>query len=97
LSSLASQCHSQPQPSFSCNCLHTRLHWRKRNQIYCPEPPLDPFADASKGDDLLCAGTDDYVHIRIQEKWQENLAAVHRSTSDYNKKKLMKVFKKKFG
>ncbi|NXP43591.1 EIF1 factor, partial [Heliornis fulica] len=24
----------------------------------------DPFADASKGDDLLPAGTEDYIHIR---------------------------------
>ncbi|NXT90042.1 EIF1 factor, partial [Anhinga rufa] len=28
----------------------------------------DPFADASKGDDLLPAGTEDYIHIRIQQR-----------------------------
>ena len=26
---------------------------------------FDPFADASKGDDLLPARTEDYIHIRI--------------------------------
>uniref|UniRef100_A0A7M4FSV5 Eukaryotic translation initiation factor 1 n=1 Tax=Crocodylus porosus TaxID=8502 RepID=A0A7M4FSV5_CROPO len=30
--------------------------------------PFDPFADASKGDDLLPAGTEDYIHIRIQQR-----------------------------
>ncbi|XP_036312274.1 eukaryotic translation initiation factor 1-like [Pipistrellus kuhlii] len=29
---------------------------------------FDPFADASKGDDLLPAGTEDYIHIRIQQR-----------------------------
>lgn len=27
-----------------------------------------PFADAKKSDDLLPAGTEDYIHIRIQQK-----------------------------
>nr|ACI67134.1 Eukaryotic translation initiation factor 1b [Salmo salar]ACI70176.1 Eukaryotic translation initiation factor 1b [Salmo salar] len=27
---------------------------------------FDPFADATKGNDRLPSGTDDYIHIRIQ-------------------------------
>ncbi|KAA8578452.1 hypothetical protein FQN60_000071 [Etheostoma spectabile] len=27
-------------------------------------PPPDPFADATKGDDRLPAGTEDYIHIK---------------------------------
>ncbi len=26
---------------------------------------IDPFADATKGDDRLPGGTDEYIHIRI--------------------------------
>ena len=35
---------------------------------------FNPFADASKGNDLLPAGTEDYIHIRENstEKWQED-------------------------
>uniref|UniRef100_A0AAQ4RMJ4 SUI1 domain-containing protein n=1 Tax=Gasterosteus aculeatus aculeatus TaxID=481459 RepID=A0AAQ4RMJ4_GASAC len=29
---------------------------------------FDPFADATKGDDRLPAGTEDYIHIRIQQR-----------------------------
>lgn len=48
--------------------------------------------------DLLPAGTEDYVHIRIQQKknrWA--FIAVQGIADNYNEKKLVKVFKKKFG
>ena len=57
----------------------------------------DPFADASKGDDLLPAGTEDYIHIRIQQRnGRKTLTTVQGIADDYDKKKLMKAFKKKF-
>ncbi|KAL6082623.1 hypothetical protein STEG23_024759 [Scotinomys teguina] len=58
---------------------------------------FDPFADASKGDDLLPAGTEDYIHIRIQQRnGRKTLTTVQGIADDYNKKKLVKAFKKKF-
>lgn len=57
--------------------------------------PLDPFADASKGDDLLPAGTEDYIHIRIQQRnGRKTLTTVQGIADDYDKKKLVKAFKK---
>ncbi|XP_014797669.1 PREDICTED: eukaryotic translation initiation factor 1b [Calidris pugnax] len=78
-----------------------------------PEPPMhqrlqghrmrvhhitsDPFADATKGDDLLPAGTEDYIHIRIQQRnGRKTLTTVQGIADDYDKKKLVKAFKKKF-
>ncbi|XP_008922208.3 eukaryotic translation initiation factor 1 [Manacus vitellinus] len=59
--------------------------------------PADPFADASKGDDLLPAGTEDYIHIRIQQRnGRKTLTTVQGIADDYDKKKLVKAFKKKF-
>ncbi|XP_035584536.1 eukaryotic translation initiation factor 1-like [Zalophus californianus] len=56
-----------------------------------------PFADASKGDDLLPAGPEDYIHIRIQQRnGRETLTTVQGIADDYDKKKLVKAFKKKF-
>ncbi|XP_058286483.1 eukaryotic translation initiation factor 1-like [Hylobates moloch] len=56
---------------------------------------FNPFADASKGDDLLPAGTEDYIHIRIQQKnGRKTLTTVQRIADDYDKKKLVKAFKK---
>ncbi|XP_009462783.1 PREDICTED: eukaryotic translation initiation factor 1b [Nipponia nippon] len=60
-------------------------------------PPADPFADATKGDDLLPAGTEDYIHIRIQQRnGRKTLTTVQGIADDYDKKKLVKAFKKKF-
>ncbi|XP_048650905.1 eukaryotic translation initiation factor 1b [Marmota marmota marmota] len=57
----------------------------------------DPFADATKGDDLLPAGTEDYIHIRIQQRnGRKTLTTVQGIADDYDKKKLVKAFKKKF-
>ncbi|XP_055482198.1 eukaryotic translation initiation factor 1-like [Psammomys obesus] len=59
-----------------------------------------PFADASKGDDLLLpAGTGDYLHIIIQIQQRNDrktLTTVHGIADDFDKKKLVKAFKKKF-
>ncbi|CAO2645317.1 Eukaryotic translation initiation factor 1, partial [Lemmus lemmus] len=50
-----------------------------------------PFADASKGDDLLPAGTEDYIHIRIQQRnGRKTLTTVQGIADDYDKKKLVK-------
>ena len=58
---------------------------------------FDPFADASKGDDLLPAGTEDYIHIRIQQRnSRKTLTTVQGIADNYDKKKLVKAFKKKF-
>nr|XP_054317860.1 eukaryotic translation initiation factor 1-like [Pongo pygmaeus] len=63
---------------------------------------FDPSADASNSDDLLPAGTEDCIHIRIQQRLGtknggKTLTTVLQEISDeYDKKKLVKVFKKKF-
>uniref|UniRef100_A0A8C1UI35 Eukaryotic translation initiation factor 1b-like n=1 Tax=Cyprinus carpio TaxID=7962 RepID=A0A8C1UI35_CYPCA len=58
---------------------------------------FDPFADATKGDDLLPAGTEDKIHIRIQQRnGRKTLTTVQGISDDYDKKKLVKAFKKKF-
>ncbi|GCC29583.1 hypothetical protein chiPu_0008026 [Chiloscyllium punctatum] len=57
----------------------------------------DPFADATKGDDRLPAGTEEYIHIRIQQRnGRKTLTTVQGIADDYDKKKLVKAFKKKF-
>uniref|UniRef100_A0A8C2KLM2 Eukaryotic translation initiation factor 1 n=1 Tax=Cyprinus carpio TaxID=7962 RepID=A0A8C2KLM2_CYPCA len=59
--------------------------------------PEYPFADATKGDDRLPAGTEDYIHIRIQQRnGRKTLTTVQGIADDYDKKKLVKAFKKKF-
>uniref|UniRef100_A0A8C9QMN3 SUI1 domain-containing protein n=1 Tax=Spermophilus dauricus TaxID=99837 RepID=A0A8C9QMN3_SPEDA len=61
---------------------------------------FDPFADASKGDHLLPAGTEDYIHIRIQQRnGRKIFTTVQGIDDDYDKKKpfkKVKPFKKKF-
>ncbi|XP_007499367.1 eukaryotic translation initiation factor 1-like [Monodelphis domestica] len=58
---------------------------------------FDPFADAIKDDDLLPAGTEDYIHIRIQQRnGRKTLTTVQGITDDYDKKKLAMALKKKF-
>uniref|UniRef100_A0A9J7YEX6 Eukaryotic translation initiation factor 1 n=1 Tax=Cyprinus carpio carpio TaxID=630221 RepID=A0A9J7YEX6_CYPCA len=60
-------------------------------------PFCNPFADATKGDDRLPAGTEDYIHIRIQQRnGRKTLTTVQGIADDYDKKKLVKAFKKKF-
>uniref|UniRef100_A0A4W3GEU2 Eukaryotic translation initiation factor 1-like n=1 Tax=Callorhinchus milii TaxID=7868 RepID=A0A4W3GEU2_CALMI len=56
-----------------------------------------PYADATKGDVLLPSGTEDYIHIRIQQRnGRKTLTTVQGIANDYDKKKLVKAFKKKF-
>ncbi|XP_036013666.1 eukaryotic translation initiation factor 1-like [Mus musculus] len=58
---------------------------------------FDPFADASKGGDLLPAGTEDYIHVKIQQRnVRKTLTTVQGIAYEYDKKKLVKAFKKKF-
>ncbi|XP_055452267.1 eukaryotic translation initiation factor 1-like [Psammomys obesus] len=54
-----------------------------------------PFADARKGDELLPAGTEDFVHIRVQIQQRNNRKTLTtvQGMADYDKKK---AFKKKF-
>ncbi|XP_045697686.1 eukaryotic translation initiation factor 1-like [Phyllostomus hastatus] len=57
---------------------------------------FDPFADASKSDDLIPAGTENYMHIGIQQRnGRKSFTAVQGIVADYDKKKLVKAFKKK--
>uniref|UniRef100_A0A452EVN1 SUI1 domain-containing protein n=1 Tax=Capra hircus TaxID=9925 RepID=A0A452EVN1_CAPHI len=51
---------------------------------------LDPFADASKGAYLPPAGTEDYIHIRIQRRNGRGSLMI------MIKKNLVKEFRKKF-
>ena len=90
--------HCPPSPAAA---FHRPFPLRKRNHILCPFSRtlcfFDPFADASKGDDLLPAGTEDYIHIRIQQRnGRKTLTTVQGIADDYDKKKLVKAFKKKF-
>ncbi|EHH50743.1 hypothetical protein EGM_01615, partial [Macaca fascicularis] len=56
---------------------------------------FNSFADASKGDDLLPAGTEDYIHIGIQQRnGRKTLTTVQAIADDYDKKKRVKAFKK---
>ncbi|EHH15747.1 hypothetical protein EGK_01880, partial [Macaca mulatta] len=56
---------------------------------------FNSFADASKGDDLLPAGTEDYIHIGIQQRnGRKTLTTVQAIADDYDKKKLVKASKK---
>lgn len=72
---LSSQCcmPSLPQPSPAA--FHRPFPLRKRNLIiwlsYDSQNlnSFNPLADASKGDDLLSAGTEDYIRIRIQQRF----------------------------
>uniref|UniRef100_A0A4X2JV08 SUI1 domain-containing protein n=1 Tax=Vombatus ursinus TaxID=29139 RepID=A0A4X2JV08_VOMUR len=58
---------------------------------------FDPFADATKSDDLLSAGTENYFHIRIQQRnGRKTQTSVQGIADDYDRKKLVKAFKKKF-
>ncbi|XP_058578644.1 eukaryotic translation initiation factor 1-like [Neofelis nebulosa] len=50
-----------------------------------------PFADASKGDNLFPAK--DYIHKHSSENSSRKIQGI---ADDYDKKKLVKVFKKKF-
>ena len=58
---------------------------------------FNPFADAAKGDDLLPAGTEDYIHIRIQQ-WngRKTLTTVQGTADDYAKRNLWKLSKRSF-
>ncbi|KAF4088069.1 hypothetical protein AMELA_G00078680 [Ameiurus melas] len=58
---------------------------------------FDTFTDATKGDNLLPAGTEDTIHIRIQQRnGRKALIIVQETADDYDKKKLETAFKKKF-
>ncbi|XP_045147673.1 eukaryotic translation initiation factor 1-like [Echinops telfairi] len=58
---------------------------------------IDPFAVASKGDDLMPVGTEDYIHKRIQQcNSRKTLTTVQGIADDYNKKKPVKAFRKIF-
>ena len=85
----------KPEASLGMSCLNQlRSH-------YMSKPPsvslswTDPFADATKGDDLVPSGTEDKIHIRIQQRnGRKTLTTVQGIGIDYDKKKLVKAFKK---
>jgi len=56
---------------------------------------FDPFSDASKADQA--SSQDKTVHIRIQQRnGRKTLTTVQGISEDYDKKKLVKAFKKEF-
>ena len=58
---------------------------------------FEPFANVSKGNDLFPAGTENYIHVRIQQRnSRKTLTTARGIAGDYDKRKLVKVFKKKF-
>uniref|UniRef100_A0A8C6FCJ1 SUI1 domain-containing protein n=1 Tax=Monodon monoceros TaxID=40151 RepID=A0A8C6FCJ1_MONMO len=58
---------------------------------------FDPFAEASTGDDLLPAAAEDHGHLRIQQRnGRKTLTTVQGIADDYDKKKLVTAFQKKF-
>ncbi|XP_052056986.1 eukaryotic translation initiation factor 1-like [Apodemus sylvaticus] len=58
---------------------------------------LHPFTDARKGDGLLPAGTEEDIHMRIQQRngRKKTLTTVQEIADDDDEKKLVKAFKKK--
>ncbi|KAI4529235.1 hypothetical protein MG293_020483, partial [Ovis ammon polii] len=89
---------------FVQRCNQTPLMWcptrnvavsTKEKESYCVSAiqnlhSFDPFADASKGDVLLPAGTEDYIRIRIQQRnGRKTLTTVQGITDDSDKKKLV--------
>lgn len=87
-----------PPHNFSWSCLLQGFYQGKEilSHVCYPEPPLSwHFADVSKGDDLLSAGTEDYIHIRVQQRSdRKTLTTVQGIADDYHKE-LVKAFKKK--
>ncbi|XP_032758506.1 eukaryotic translation initiation factor 1-like [Rattus rattus] len=83
---LPSACNSHEGKESYCRSAIQNLH------------SFNHFDDASVGDDLFPAGTEDYFHIRIQQRNRKTLTTVQGITGHYNKKKLklVKAFKKKF-
>ncbi|PKK20973.1 eukaryotic translation initiation factor 1B, partial [Columba livia] len=84
---------TEPRPFLRCPSLSPQSRMSSIQNLQS----FDPFADATKGDDLLPAGTEDYIHIRIQQRnGRKTLTTVQGIADDYDKKKLVKAFKKKF-
>lgn len=53
---------------------------------------VDPFADAFRGDDT---GTQDLIHIRIQQRnGRKTLTTVQGISHNFDKKKIVKACKK---
>ncbi|XP_032324755.1 eukaryotic translation initiation factor 1-like [Camelus ferus] len=94
-------CPSSPLPAFSCHHLLLALPTEQK-ESHCSSTiqnlqSLHPFTDASKSDALLPTGTEDYNYIRIrQSNSRKTLTTVQGFADDYNKKKLVKMFKEKF-
>ncbi|KAM5271276.1 eukaryotic translation initiation factor 1-like [Ctenodactylus gundi] len=86
-----------PLPAFSRSCLPRAFSSEEKESATQNLNSFDSFADAGKGDDLLPAGTEDYTHVRIQQRnGRKTLTTVQGIADDYDKKKLVKAFKKKF-
>lgn len=84
----------EPTDSF-----HRPFPPRKKESTVCPLPrtsTLSIFADASKGDNVLPAGTEDYIHIKIQQKKAGRPLLLSKgSLLIMIKRKLVKAFKQK--
>ena len=85
---LASPC-SAPPPAFSHHCLLLAVSTEEKESYHRSAiqnlNSFDPFVDASKGDDLHPVGTEDYIHIRIQQRnGRKTLATIQGITDDYD-------------
>lgn len=77
------------------------LEARKRNLIVhalSRRYSFSLFADARKGDDLFPAGTEDWIHVRPQQRNSKTILTTDQGFANGHKKlkELMKVFNKKF-
>jgi len=95
--SLTSRCFlPPPKPPFSHGCLPQEQESYCMSTIQNLLHSFDPFADASKGDDLLPAGTEGYIHLRIQQRnGRKTLTTVQGIAGDYDKKETREAFEKK--
>ncbi|XP_062954434.1 eukaryotic translation initiation factor 1-like [Cynocephalus volans] len=94
------QAPSPTLSAFPCHCLPLAISMEEKELYHLSViqnfHSFGPFADARKGDDLLPVGTEDYIHIRIQQRnGRKTLTTVQGIADDNNKKKLVKEFKKK--
>lgn len=81
---------SPQQPSAGCFHQRQGIRWSSSIQKHL----FQCLCCAGKGDDLLPAGTEDYVHVRIQQRNTKKILTTDQGTADdYNKKKLVKALK----
>ncbi|XP_036153295.1 eukaryotic translation initiation factor 1-like [Myotis myotis] len=95
----SSELISQDQPNFhrASKAISTEEKESYHTSTIQKLHSFDPLADASQSDDQLPAATEDYIHIRIQQRnGRKTLTTVQGIADVYDKNKLVKASKKKF-